>query len=112
MRYSSRSRGPSKTSNFTLYSAICAAAKFAGAERTNRMRAAPRLQSQNVSSVHRSIHFSNPLDLLTSVAKGLTKIGVDIQFHCSGSSTFLQRGSPPPPPWRLLPEYFFVFRLT
>jgi len=23
----------------------------------------------------------------------------------SGSSTFLQRGSPPPPPWRLLPEF-------
>src|SRR5207237_3613692 len=25
----------------------------------------------------------------------------------SGSGTFLQRGSPPPPPWRLLPESFF-----
>ena len=24
----------------------------------------------------------------------------------SGDSTFLQRGSPPPPPWRLLPESF------
>ena len=24
----------------------------------------------------------------------------------SGSSTFLQRGSPPPPPWRLPPEFF------
>ena len=26
----------------------------------------------------------------------------------SGDSTFLQRGSPPPPPWRLLPESFFI----
>jgi hypothetical protein len=26
----------------------------------------------------------------------------------SGSGTFLQRGSPPPPPWRLLPELFFL----
>ena len=25
----------------------------------------------------------------------------------SGSGTFLQRGSPPPPPWRLLPESLF-----
>jgi hypothetical protein len=24
----------------------------------------------------------------------------------SGSSTFLQRGSPPPPPWRLLPGFY------
>jgi len=26
----------------------------------------------------------------------------------SGGSTFLQRGSPPPPPWRLLPESFLL----
>ena len=29
----------------------------------------------------------------------------------SGSGTFLQRGSPPPPPWRLLPESFFFIKL-
>src|SRR5881296_1714586 len=29
----------------------------------------------------------------------------DFRFD-SGDSTFLQRGSPPPPPWRLLPESF------
>ncbi len=35
-----------------------------------------------------------------------------LHFFCSGSSTFLQRGSPPPPPWRLLPEPFLSkFRL-
>src|ERR1700746_3856620 len=28
----------------------------------------------------------------------------NLHLLCSGSSTFLQRGSPPPPPWRLLPE--------
>ena len=28
-------------------------------------------------------------------------------FH-SGSSTFLQRGSPPPPPWRLLPGFCLI----
>ena len=26
----------------------------------------------------------------------------------SGDRTFLQRGSPPPPPWRLLPESLFL----
>src|SRR5271169_109179 len=31
-----------------------------------------------------------------------------INLVCSGGSTFLQRGSPPPPPWRLLPEFFFL----
>ena len=30
----------------------------------------------------------------------------------SGDSTFLQRGSPPPPPWRLLPESLFFNGLT
>ena len=28
-------------------------------------------------------------------------------FFDSGDRTFLQRGSPPPPPWRLLPESLF-----
>ena len=50
--------------------------------------------------------------LLTLAVGVLTKMAGNIEFDCSGSSTFLQRGSPPPPPWRLLPEYFFVFRLT
>src|SRR6266550_818727 len=36
----------------------------------------------------------------------LTNGAVLLRFPYSGSSTFLQRGSPPPPPWRLLPEYF------
>ena len=29
-------------------------------------------------------------------------------FFDSGDRTFLQRGSPPPPPWRLLPESLFL----
>src|SRR5258706_16460298 len=32
----------------------------------------------------------------------LTKGGMVLKLWCSGSSTFLQRGSPPPPPCRLL----------
>ncbi len=42
----------------------------------------------------------------------LTKMGDSLCLLCSGSSTFLQRGSPPPPPWRLLPECFFLYGLT
>jgi hypothetical protein len=38
----------------------------------------------------------------------LTKVLPDVVWHYSGSSTFLQRGSPPPPPWRLLPGYFLL----
>ena len=33
----------------------------------------------------------------------LTKGRADLTSSYSGGSTFLQRGSPPPPPWRLLP---------
>jgi len=59
----------------------------------------------------RVIDFANASELLTLVSGVLTKIVVDIEFQCSGSSTFLQRGSPPPPPWRLLPEYFICVQL-
>ena len=38
----------------------------------------------------------------------LTKVLPDVVWQYSGSSTFLQRGSPPPPPWRLLPGYFLL----
>ena len=41
----------------------------------------------------------------------LTNLPSDLSLSCSGGSTFLQRGSPPPPPWRLLPEYM-MFSLT
>ena len=42
-----------------------------------------------------------------------SRFGIDIFIHHptitedfdSGSGTFLQRGSPPPPPWRLLPGF-------
>ena len=40
--------------------------------------------------------------------KLLTNPASVLHFFCSGSSTFLQRGSPPPPPWRLLPEPFLL----
>jgi hypothetical protein len=36
----------------------------------------------------------------------LTKSFKNGRMEYSGSSTFLQRGSPPPPPWRLLPGFF------
>jgi hypothetical protein len=36
----------------------------------------------------------------------LTKSYKNVTLQHSGSSTFLQRGSPPPPPWRLLPGFF------
>ena len=43
----------------------------------------------------------------------LTKSCKNVILKHSGSSTFLQRGSPPPPPWRLLPELFsFDWTLT
>ena len=38
----------------------------------------------------------------------LTKGFGNVTFLHSGSSTFLQRGSPPPPPWRLLPGFFIL----
>src|SRR5882724_7238902 len=37
--------------------------------------------------------------------KLLTKEQRGLQLLYPGSSTFLQRGSPPPPPWRLLPGF-------
>jgi hypothetical protein len=43
-------------------------------------------------------------DILT--ASRLTNRRRIVTLPYSGSSTFLQRGSPPPPPWRLLPGYF------
>ena len=37
----------------------------------------------------------------------LWQIALTPTFFDSGDRTFLQRGSPPPPPWRLLPESLF-----
>ena len=71
-----------------------------------------RHSSPAISNPPSCIEISNTSVLLTLAAGGLTKTVGNIEFHCSGSSTFLQRGSPPPPPWRLLPEYFFDFGLT
>jgi hypothetical protein len=42
--------------------------------------------------------YEDSISLLTNRRKIVT-------FPYSGSSTFLQRGSPPPPPWRLLPGF-------
>src|SRR5215204_2604688 len=44
-----------------------------------------------------------------AVDKGRPGRNLSSEFD-SGDSTFLQRGSPPPPPWRLLPESFFSSR--
>jgi hypothetical protein len=48
----------------------------------------------------------NPLNKGDFTASRLTKRHQNVTFDHSGSSTFLQRGSPPPPPWRLLPGFF------
>ena len=43
----------------------------------------------------------------TGKKRTVDKFGWNFKFRTdldSGGSTFLQRGSPPPPPWRLLPE--------
>jgi hypothetical protein len=39
--------------------------------------------------------------------KGLALGGSSVMINLFGDNTFLQRGSPPPPPWRLSPNFFF-----
>ena len=68
------------------------------------------------TEIHTGSSLTKPLKRWGELALGvdkflwrgwLTKGGADLTSSYSGSSTFLQRGSPPPPPWRLLPEYDF-----
>src|SRR5467141_854543 len=51
--------------------------------------------------------FCGRTSVFMAAASLLTNPGKIIKLNHSGSSTFLQRGSPPPPPWRLLPNALY-----
>jgi hypothetical protein len=54
---------------------------------------------------HPEIKCKSPSNSTNFIVHWLTNRCSVVTLGYSGSSTFLQRGSPPPPPWRLLPGF-------